>query len=93
MSKKVMIITSSLRVHSNSDFLAESFARGAKEAGNEVEIISLKGKNIAFCKGCMACQKTQKCTIRDDAAKITETVKNVDVVVFATPVYLSLIHI
>lgn len=64
MDKKVLIVTSSLRANSNSDMLAQAFAEGAKAAGNTVETISLKGKNIAFCKGCMACRKTLKCAIR-----------------------------
>ena len=76
MSKKIVIITSSLRAHSNSDALADSFAKGAKEAGNDVEVISLKGKKIGSCIGCLACQETQQCVIKD-----------ADVVAFATPVY------
>ncbi len=87
MNKKILIVTSSLRANSNSDALAQAFAQGAREAGNEVETITLKGKNIAFCKGCMSCQKTLKCAIRDDANEIAEKVKCADVIVFATPVY------
>lgn len=49
MNKKVVVISTSLRAKSNSDILAESFAKGAKAAGNEVEIISLKDKAIGFC--------------------------------------------
>ena len=56
--KKVLVISSSLRPGSNSDALAEAFARGAAEAGNEVESLSLKDKELRFCKGCLACQKT-----------------------------------
>ena len=55
--KKVIVISTSLRHGSNSDMLAEKFVEGAKAAGNEVEKVSLMGKNIQFCKGCMACQK------------------------------------
>ncbi len=87
MMKNVLIITASLRPGSNSDALAAAFAQGAMEAGNAVETISLKGKSIGFCVGCLACQKTQKCVIRDDAVTLAEKVKNADVVVFATPVY------
>lgn len=36
MSKKVLVITSSFRKGGNSDSLAEAFAKGALEAGNEV---------------------------------------------------------
>ena len=60
---------------------------GAKAAGHEVECISLKGKTIQFCRGCLACQKTQKCVLRDDAADIAEKVLRSDTLVFVTPIY------
>lgn len=85
--KKVLIITSSLRGRSNSDILAAAFAEGAREAGHEVTEISLKGKNIGFCRGCLACQKTGRCVIADDARPICDAVKDADVLVFASPVY------
>ena len=53
--KKVIVISTSLRAGSNSDMLAEKFAEGAKAAGNEVEKISLRGKEIKFCVGCLSC--------------------------------------
>lgn len=85
--KRVLIITSSLRAYSNSDALAEAFARGAKDGGCDVTCVSLKGKDIAFCRGCLACQDTQACVIADDAAPIAEAMKEADVIAFATPVY------
>ena len=87
MSKKVIIITSSLRKGGNSDSLADSFANGARENGNEVEMISLADKTLGFCKGCLTCGKTQKCVINDDAVEIAEKMKVADVIAFATPVY------
>ena len=85
--KKVLIITSSLRHRSNSDALAEAFARGASEAGNEVETITLKDKEVHFCKGCLACQTTQKCVIADDAPAIVQKMYAADVIAFTTPIY------
>ena len=87
MSKKVIVISTSLRANSNSAALAEQFAKGAQDAGNEVEVVSLKGKNIGFCIGCLACQSTGSCVIKDDAIEITEKVLNADVVAWATPIY------
>ena len=84
---KVLVITTSLRAESNSDILSERLIAGAKDAGHEVEHISLKGKEIRFCIGCLACQNTQKCVLNDDAVSIAEKVKNADTLVFATPVY------
>ena len=87
MSKKVLIISTSLRKNSNSDMLANAFLQGAENSGNLVEIIRLADKKIGFCKGCLACQKTQKCVIRDDANAIAEKMRTADVIVFATPIY------
>ena len=84
---KVLMITTSLRAKSNSDRLAEELIRGAKDAGHEVELVSLKGKEIRFCIGCLSCQKTQKCVLKDDAVRIAEKVKGAETLVFATPIY------
>jgi multimeric flavodoxin WrbA len=87
MGKKIVIISTSLRADSNSDILAEAFAEGAREAGHDVEKISLSGRQIAFCRGCLACQKTKHCVIRDDADEITRKMEQADVLAFATPIY------
>ena len=85
--KKVIVISTSLRVGSNSAMLADKFIEGALAAGNEVEKITLSGKNIGFCKGCLACQKLGKCVIDDDANAIMQKVLEADVVCWATPIY------
>lgn len=85
--KTVLIISTSPRKGGNSEILADEFAKGAKEAGHQVEKICLYDKTISFCKGCLACQKTQRCVIRDDADVIARKMKDADVLVFATPIY------
>ena len=85
--KRVIIISTSLRRGSNSDKLADKFVEGAKATGNDVEIISLTGKNIQFCKGCLACQQLGKCVINDDVNAIMAKVLEADVVAWATPIY------
>ena len=85
--KKVIVISTSLRRGSNSDMLADKFVEGAKAVGNEVEKISLVGKEIQFCKGCLGCQKLGKCVIKDDVNDIMAKVMEADVVCWATPIY------
>ena len=85
--KKIIVISTSLRHGSNSDMLAEKFLEGALSAGNSVEKISLVGKNIQFCRGCMACQGLGRCAIKDDVNDIMAKVLRADVVVWATPIY------
>ena len=85
--KKVLIISTSLRNNSNSEILAKETERGARDAGHDVEFMTLKDKDIKFCKGCLACQKLGRCVIEDDANEITLKIKEADVIVWATPVY------
>lgn len=67
MSKNIVAISSSLRAKSNSEVLLDSFVQGAKSAGNDVTVVSLKGKTIKYCIGCLTCQRTGKCVLDDDA--------------------------
>jgi len=86
MNQKVLIISSSPRKGGNSDALCDQFARGAEEAGNQVEKISLAGKKIAPCIACYAC-KNGKCPQPDEASAILDQMLAADVIVLATPVY------
>lgn len=85
--KNIVVISTSLRVSSNSDLLAEEFLKGAKSAGHKVEKVELLGTQIAFCRGCFACSKLGQCVIDDDVNDIMKKVMHADVVVWATPIY------
>jgi len=87
MSKKVLVISTSPRKGGNSETLADEFVRGAREAGNDVEKVTLYDKDIRFCKGCLVCQNTQRYIIHDDADTIVQNMLTADVIVFATPIY------
>mgnify|MGYP000434262491 CR=1 FL=1 len=87
MAKKVLVISTSLRGNSNSEILAKECERGAKDAGHEVEFVSLRGKDIRFCIGCMTCQKSGRCVLKDDVAEIMAKIKEAEVIIFATPIY------
>lgn len=87
MSKNVLVISTSPRKGGNSDMLADEFMRGALEAGNQAEKITLYDKELNFCRGCLACQKIGRCVIRDDAAAIIEKMQKAEVIAFATPIY------
>ena len=87
MKKKVLVISASPRKGGNSDLLCDEFVRGAIEAGHEVEKIRLAEKNVGYCMGCYACQKTGKCAIKDDARGVIDKMMAADVIVLASPVY------
>lgn len=86
--KKITIISSSLRKNSNSEILANEFIRGAKENGNEINLINLKKIKMQFCIGCLSCGKTHKCVLKDGVTKkMLNEICSSDVIVFVTPVY------
>lgn len=87
MAKKVLIISTSLRRGSNSELLAKECWKGAKEAGHDAELVSLKGKDIKYCTGCLSCQKTGACVLKDDVSEIMEKVREAEAIVYATPIY------
>ena len=87
MSKKILVISTSPRKGGNSDALADAFIRGAQESGSSVEKVTLYDKTIGFCRGCLTCQSTGRCVIRDDADAIAQKMGEADVIVFATPIY------
>ena len=82
-----MILSASPRKNGNSDILCHQFMKGAEDAGNQVELISLYDKNIGFCRACYACFKTGKCVLKDDMAEILDKIQAADVLVVATPTY------
>ena len=86
--KKITVISSSLRKNSNSEILANEFIKGAKENDNEINFINLKDIKMGFCMGCLACQKTHKCVLKDGVTKeLLKEICDSDVLVFVTPVY------
>lgn len=85
---KVCIISSSPRRKGNSALLCEQFAKGAKEAGHEVEIIHLSQYDMQPCLACEYCRHHDHvCVRKDDADKVISKMIAADVWVLATPCY------
>lgn len=88
MSKKVLILSGSPRKGGNSDILCDEFARGAQEAGNEVEKIRVASKKIYPCSACYYCRDHGgACVHKDDMAEVLQKMIDSDVLVLASPVY------
>lgn len=88
--KRVLIFKSSAREKGNSSTLADLVARGAREAGAEVETFSLHKLNIQACTGCDACQRAGgggNCNIDDDMRALYPKLTGADTIVIASPVY------
>ena len=79
MSKKVLILSGSPRNGGNSDILCDEFAKGATEAGHNVEKIHVSEKNIHPCIACYHCSKNSgACVFKDDMAEILQKMIDAD---------------
>ena len=85
---RILVINGSPREQGNTRKLAEAFARGAEEVGNEILFVNAAKKHIAGCQGCQYCRSHEgKCVQRDDMQPILKALDTVDMVVFASPIY------
>ena len=86
--KKILILEGSPRPNGNSCILSNEFARGAEEAGNQVEKIQLSRKKLSGCLGCNACYRNGgTCVQKDDMEEIRAKMLESDVIVLASPIY------
>ena len=86
--KNVLIISGSPRKGGNSDLLCNQFAKGAEEAGGNVEKIFLADYNIKYFEE----EDEQRVGERrneaeDDAPALMDKLVNADIVVLASPAY------
>lgn len=84
---KIVMLEGSPVRQGSSNMLAESFRRGAEEAGHTVEIIDAARSDIHPCTGCVHCGYEGPCVQKDDVEGIRRQLLAADMVVFVTPLY------
>ena len=83
--KNILVIQGGGRVNCNTSQLVDAFIRGAKEAGNSVEKISLNKTEVKGCIGCNACRYGKPCVQKDGFNELVPKIKSADLLVFASP--------
>lgn len=83
----IIVLKGSPNKQGSSNMLAESFIRGATEAGHIVDEIDAAHANISPCIGCIRCGYEGKCSLNDDMDIFREKILKADMLVFVTPLY------
>jgi multimeric flavodoxin WrbA len=87
---KISCLLGSPRQNSNSATIARRFTDTAASLGASVETVVLNQLAYRGCQGCMSCKTTSdKCVLQDDLTEVLESLKQMDIVVMAMPVYCS----
>jgi len=84
---KVLGIICSARKGGNTEILVQEALAAAKERGADVELISISEMKIAPCDGCITCQQSGECRIKDDMQKIYRKLLAADGIILGSPVY------
>jgi multimeric flavodoxin WrbA len=84
---KIVGILGSPRKGGNTEVLLDVALKEAQKKGVLISKISLRGKEIAPCNGCLKCEKTGKCVIKDDMQEIYKEMLESEGIIWATPVY------
>ena len=86
---RIVILVGSARRGGNTELLAGAFADGARENGNDVEIISAADIDVHPCIGCNTCfaREGHGCFQNDGMTAVYEKLKTADTLVIASPVY------
>jgi multimeric flavodoxin WrbA len=79
---RITAIVGSLR-RGNTYAMVEAGCHALKDC--ETELIHLKDLNIKMCDGCLTCDSTGKCHIKDDMNKMLEKLKNSDGFIIGSP--------
>jgi len=77
----------------NTERILKPFLEGARNAGSDVELVYLQDKKIKPCLGCVNCwlKTPGKCVQKDDMAELTEILRDTEVMVLASPIYIGAI--
>lgn len=85
--KKILVIQGGGRPNGNTAQLADSFIKGAEDAGYSVDKISLLKNEVKGCLGCNACRYGKPCVQKDAFNDMIPKIKSADCIVFASPLY------
>jgi len=94
---KVVSLIGSRRKNGNTagivSLIEEKLREIAKERGEVIEIASfdMSNVNVQICRGCRVCFNAgeEKCPCHDDLLQIRERMRNADVIIAASPVYVE----
>lgn len=84
----ILILNASPRRHGNISQMVEVMADECRQAGVEVQTVTVQQLDIRPCLGCMKCRAAHKCVLpEDDAQRVLKLIQQADALVIAAPCY------
>lgn len=87
---KITSLMASPRLNGNTATVLNRFCDTAEKLGASVQRYVLNKLQYKGCQGCLACKtKSDKCVLHDDLTEVLENIRNGDLLVMGTPVYIG----
>ena len=86
----IVVYNGSPHPKGNTAALLNAFVKGAKEAGNRVDVVNLAHMRIDGCLGCDYCVRQGRegnCLKKDEMRDVYPLLEKADALVIATPIY------
>lgn len=84
---KAVAILGSPRADGSTATLVGEMLRALREGGVQTQAYHLGSLDIAYCRGCKACEAMGRCAQTDDVARVMRAVLDADMVLAASPSY------
>lgn len=89
---RILVLNGSPRPAGNTAKMIEAFTKGAKEAGNHVDVVHVCQKKIGGCLACEYCHMKgsaheRQCVQKDDMQEVYPLLDAAEIIVLASPVY------
>ncbi len=88
---KVLAVSGSPRIQSNTDLIIKAVLSGALDAGHSTEFIKLNLLDFSPCQACGDCRTKSgaRCKLKDDGSRILKLTEECDVLIFGSPIYMG----
>src|SRR4051812_18198547 len=86
----VLGVSASPRANGATSVLVQAALLGAREVAETTsEYVSLAGRTVHPCDGCIACLKAGRCVVEDDMQPLYDTLLAADVILVGSPAYFG----
>lgn len=88
-TKKTVIGICGSPRNGNSLWMLKTAKKSIEESGSLLKIINLADYQINWCDGCLTCEETGSCNIKDDAEPLISEMVSSQAIMISTPIYFN----
>ncbi|QJA07674.1 flavodoxin family protein [Romboutsia sp. CE17] len=85
---KIVAFYGSGRKNGNTASIINEILKGVSSDDVEISRYNVVDMDIKPCRGCYYCRRNDSCCLKDDMKNIIDDIKDANVVIFSSPLYM-----